>query len=77
MIKNIRGHDQTGVNHYDRGRKGNKVTVLVTSSGIPLAVTFDKSNVHDLNLVEQTIDQVTLKIIGSRIIADKGYVSSI
>jgi len=75
MIKNIRGHNNFGPNHYDRGRKGNKVTVIVTNKGIPLAINFDKSNTADINLVEPTLDNIHFKILGSRLIADKGYVS--
>jgi len=75
MIKNIHGHKNHGVNHYDRGRKGNKVTVIVTKTGIPIAMTMTTSNKHDVSLVEQTLDQISIKILGSRLIADKGYVS--
>lgn len=75
MIKNIRGRDKTGINHYDRGRKGNKVTVIVTDKGWPLAVNFNPSNTADIKLVEPTLDQISFKILGSRLIADKGYSS--
>lgn len=75
MIKNIHGHQSLGINHYDRGRKGNKVTVIVTKSGIPLAMTIARANQHDLSQVDSVLDQVTVKIVGSRLICDKGYVS--
>ena len=76
MIKNIRGSKAScGVNHYDRGRQGNKVTVIVTDKGVPLSVCFDKSNVHDLRMVPEALDNINVKILGSRLIADKGYVS--
>ena len=75
MIKNIHGHKDHGINHYDRGSKGNKVTVIVTKKGIPITMTMTTANKHDLSLVEQTLDQINIKILGSRLIADKGYVS--
>ena len=39
MIKNVRGQDCTGINHYDRGRKGSKATLVVTRDGIPLGLS--------------------------------------
>lgn len=73
MVKNVRGHDLTGVNHYDRGKKGSKISLLVTSEGIPLNLEMVSSNVHDLNAFEKQIKRI--KIVGSRIIGDKGYTS--
>jgi len=76
MIKNIQGRDGIGINHYDRGRKGVKISVIVTNQGIPLGMKVSKSNIHDLNLVNETIDDIKIKIVGSRLVGDKGYVSS-
>lgn len=76
MIKNIRGSDVVGINHYDRGRKGTKVSIIVTREGIPLGIHFSGSNVHDVTLVEDLIDKISVKIIGSRLIGDKGYISN-
>ena len=75
MIKNIKGVETIGVNHYDRGRKGTKLSLIVTNKGIPLGISIDKSNIHDIHLVDPTLVDVKIKIIGSRLIADKGYVS--
>ena len=33
------------------------------------------SNEHDVWLVEDTIDNISVKIVGSRIDGDKGYIS--
>ncbi len=43
MIKNVRGRDKVGVNHYDRGRKGSKSSLIVTREGIPLNIWFQYS----------------------------------
>lgn len=76
MIKNILGQDVIGRNHYDRGRFATKVTLIVTSSGIPLAMTTSAANNHDVNFVTETLDKVTIKTVGCRLLGDKGYISN-
>ena len=76
MIKNVGGVEKIGVNHYDRYRNGSKVSVIVTSKGIPLGLKMTSSNIHDLDLVEDNIKDISIKVIGSRLIGDKGYISS-
>jgi len=75
MIKNINGSEYIGPNHYDRNKNGNKITIIVTNNGIPIGLSLAPSNIHDVNLVENTIDNIAIKIVGSRIGADKGYIS--
>ena len=75
MIKNIKGVDAVGPNHYDRYRSATKVNVVVTATGIPLSVQIVKASVHDSSLTSRAIDEIELKIVGSRVIADKGYIS--
>jgi putative transposase len=75
MVKNIRGVNDTGINHYDRGKQANKVTVTVTDKGIPLGIHVDTANKHDVTLVLNALDDIKIKIVGSRLIADKGYIS--
>ena len=74
-IKNINGSEYIGPNHYDRNKNGNKITIIVTNNGIPIGLSLAPSNIHDVNLVENTIDNIAIKIVGSRIGADKGYIS--
>lgn len=76
MIKNIKGVDFLGCNHYDRGRLGNKITSIITGSGIPLSITIDKANIHDTKITEKAIKNTKINIAGSRLIADKGYIST-
>jgi hypothetical protein len=33
------------------------------------------SNIHDINLVEDTLDDIKIKIVSSRLVGDKGYIS--
>jgi hypothetical protein len=75
MIKNIKGSEFIGPNHYDRNRNGNKISIVVTSNGIPLGMTLSTSNVHDISIVEDTIDDIKVNIVGSKLGADKGYIS--
>lgn len=73
MFKNALGIDNTGRNHYDRNRKASKVTVIVTFKGIILGATVNKGNVHDSQLVFSTLDNIQIKILKSRLLADRGY----
>ena len=89
MIKNVGGVEKIGINHYDRYRNGSKVSVIVTSRGIPLGLKMSSSNTHDLELVEDNIKDISVKVIGSRLIGEldrrsklkiedfnKGYISA-
>jgi len=76
MTKNINGSEYIGPNHYDRNKNGNKISIVVTKTGIPIGLKLAPSNIHDINLVEDTLDNISIKIIGSRIGTDKGYISN-
>jgi transposase len=76
MCKNINGSEYVGPNHYDRNRNGNKISLVVTKKGIPNGLKLAPSNEHDIGLVEDTTDNISVKIVGSRIGGDKGYVSN-
>lgn len=73
MIKNVRGRDKVGVNHYDRGRKGSKSSLIVSREGIPLNMKIFGSNIHDITALEEQISNLNIRIVGSRLIGDKGY----
>ena len=75
MIKNINGKDHLGKNHYDRNRKGNKLTVIVNKDGIPISIHLTTANIHDSQLIEDALNNCYIKIIKSRLIADKGYIN--
>lgn len=75
MIKNINGSEFLGRNHYDRFRKGNKITVLVDKIGFPVSVHISTSNIHDSTLIKDTINCSKVKIIKTKIIGDKGYIN--
>ena len=73
MIKNNRGCDGIGANHYDRYRNATKVSVVVTDNGVPLGFSFAGANVHDTTMVNENLDNIKISIVGSRLLADKGY----
>ena len=75
MIKNKQGKDCIGANHYDRYRSATKVNVIVTSTGIPLSINVVKANIHDSTLTASAVNCLNVKVIGSRLIADKGYIN--
>jgi hypothetical protein len=76
MTKNINGSEYIGPNHYDRNKNGNKISIVVTKTGIQIGLKLAPSNIHDVNLVEDALDNISIKIIGSRIGVDKGYISN-
>jgi len=49
--------------------------MIVTATGIPLSVQIVKASVHDSSLTSRAVDEIELEIVGSRVIADKGYIS--
>ena len=75
MVKNIKGKDVIGINHYDRHRSATKINVIVTSKGIPLSIQIVEANRHDASITADSVKDITLKVVGSRLIADKGYIS--
>lgn len=75
MIKNFKGIDLLGKNHYDRNRKGNKVTLLISTNGIPISISLTTANVHDLHQVIPTLDNSRIQFKNSALVADGAYVS--
>lgn len=75
-IKNSKGVDLTGSNHYDRFRKATKLSIITDDLGVPIGIHLDKSNKHDISLVHQTIESIPIDISNFEyLIGDKGYCS--
>ena len=56
----------------DRKHKGIKISTIVDDEYIPLGITIDKGNVHDIKMVDKTIpNNLNIKYL----IGDKGYIS--
>src|SRR5579859_5952867 len=54
------GKDATGPNPTDRGKQGAKRSILTDGAGIPLAITVDGANRHDVKLLCATLDGVVI-----------------
>ena len=69
-----RGSGLTGPNSTDRGKRGTKYHVAVSTDGLPLAVVPSAANVHDTRLFPDLLRlaQVVCVAIG-RLYADAGY----
>ena len=77
MTKAPFGGAATGANPTDRGKRGTKRSTLSDGHGLPLAIAVAGANVHDTQLVAQTLDA----IVGERpagteqhLCLDAGYV---
>lgn len=73
-VKNIYGHDCTGRNPTDRGRRATKVSAIVDDIGVPVALFFCAGNVSDHKTILPTLNCI-IKTASNRIplYADKGY----
>jgi IS5 family transposase len=52
------GGAKTGKNPTDCGKPGTKRHLVVERKGIPLAVTISGANVHDIRMLEETLDTI-------------------
>ena len=76
-IKNIRGIQDIGINHYDRYRNGTKLSIITDSKGIPINFTLCKSNRHDITQIDTLLQNVKVDMrFTENLIADKGYASA-
>ncbi len=79
MTKAPLGGAKTGKNPTDRGKLGTKRSVITDGSGIPTGLTVAGANVHDLRLLEDTIDDCHRRSpdpaadVTENICLDKGY----
>ena len=76
-VRAKRGGESTGSNPTDRGKPGTRYHVVVSTDGIPLAVTPSAANVHDIRLLPDLLRlaQVVCIAIG-RLYAEAGYDST-
>ena len=78
MIGNQRGEDCTGRNHYDRYRQGTKLSMIIDVRNIPIGYVLAPANVHDVKLVERTVESIPGKLRNDQrhvttLIGDIGY----
>lgn len=60
MTKAPLGGESTGRNPTDRGKQGTKRSLLVEGRGVPIGLTVDGANRHDMKLVERTLNTLPL-----------------
>ena len=60
MTKAPLGGEGTGRNPTDRGKQGTKRSLLVEGRGVPIGLTIDGANRHDMKLVERTLNTLPL-----------------
>lgn len=56
MTKAPLGGESTGKNPTDRGKQGGKRSLMTEASGIPIGLVVDGANVHDIRLLQATIE---------------------
>jgi len=79
MTKAPLGGQKTGKNPTDRAKRGTKRSLMTDANGIPLGLAVAGANVHDIRLLEQTIDDAWERsprcedCLNEHIALDKGY----
>lgn len=61
MTKAPLGGEKTGPNPTDRGKSGVKRSVLTEGHGVPIGVTIEGANRHDMKLVRPTIKSIVVE----------------
>jgi putative transposase len=82
MTKAPLGGESTGRNPTDRGKQGTKRSLMTEAEGIPVGIVVDAANIHDIRLLQQTIEDcfnrfyVTEASAEEHLCLDKGYDST-
>ena len=66
MIKNMNGTECLGSNHYDKGRKAVKLSIICDNNKVPLSVSFYKANEYDVNTIDNSIKDIPLEIFNNK-----------
>jgi hypothetical protein len=62
MIRNKQGSDCIGRKYSDKFKNRTKSSVITTKNGISIALYYTKSNIHNINTVENTIYNSIFKL---------------
>jgi putative transposase len=79
MTKAPLGGQKTGKNPTDRAKQGTKRSLITDANGIPVGLAVAGANVHDIRLLESTIDDALERLPrfedckAQHIALDKGY----
>lgn len=61
MTKAPLGGEKTGPNPTDRGKRGVKRSLLTEGHGVPIGLTIEGANRHDMKLVRSTIESIVIE----------------
>lgn len=78
FVPNKYGKNNIGRNKFYKSKNGNKISLISDIKGIPISVSFDKGNIHDLHFINDHIqDLQNINNSNSQItlLADKCYES--
>lgn len=70
------GGDHVGPNPTDRGKAGQKKSLLVDGQGGPLSIVVAAANVNDAQLLEATLEAIVVACpdeVEAHLLLDKGY----
>ncbi len=72
-----RGGDLTGPNPTDRGKRGTKYHIVVSTEGLPLGAVASAANVNDTEMFPELLRlALVVGVAISRVLADAGYDSA-
>ena len=54
------GEKSTGPNPTDRAKSGTKLSILVDGKGIPLSLSVDGANRHDMKMTKATLQSIVI-----------------
>jgi putative transposase len=54
------GEKGTGANPTDRSKSGTKRSIVVDGKGVPLGITVDAANRHDMKMTKATLQSIVV-----------------
>jgi transposase len=76
-VRAKRGGDLTGPNPTDRGKRGTKYHIVVSTEGLPLGAVASAANVNDTTMFPELLRlALVVGVAISRVLADAGYDSA-
>ena len=80
LQRHLLGEKGTGANPTDRAKSGTKRSMIVDGKGVPLGITVDAANRHDMKMTKTTLQSIvvhrsepTASRAKQHMCMDKGY----
>ena len=61
LQRHLLGEKGTGANHTDRAKSGTKRSMVVDGKGVPLGITVDAANRHDMKMSKATLQSIVVR----------------